>query len=139
MRMISSGLAAALLFAAPAAALAEDGSGPPASADHMSHDAMQHMGMGSGAAPSTAAYEAAEAAMHEAMRSPFTGNADRDFLNHMIPHHAGAVAMARIVLRYGQNADVRKLAQRIVDDQEREIAEMKEMLKAMGAPASEAR
>jgi len=137
MRMISSGLAAALLFAVPAGTMAQDG--PPATADPMSHGAMQHMQMGSGAAPSTAAYEAAEAAMHEAMRSPFTGDPDRDFLNHMIPHHEGAVAMAKIVLRYGRNDDVKRLAQRIVDDQEREIAEMKGMLKAMGAPTSEAR
>jgi len=58
-----------------------------------------------------------------------TGAADPDeaFLRMMIPHHAGALLMADMVLNGTPNADVKALANRIVDAQATEIAEMQEM------------
>lgn len=58
-----------------------------------------------------------------------TGAADPDeaFLRMMIPHHAGALLMADMVLNGTPNADVKALANRIVDAQAKEIAEMQEM------------
>jgi uncharacterized protein (DUF305 family) len=58
--------------------------------------------------------------------APVTGDADKDFVAMMIPHHQGAVDMARAELRYGKDAQIRKLARGIVAAQIREIAQMKE-------------
>ena len=82
-------------------------------------------------APSTAAYEAANAKMHQGMAIPFTGNADRDFIAGMIPHHQGAIDMAEVVLKYGEDPKVRKLAQAIIRAQKQEITQMQGWLDAL--------
>lgn len=54
---------------------------------------------------------------------------DRNWLQMMVVHHRGAVAMARTELRTGQNAQAKALAQDIVDGQSKEIATMTALLK----------
>lgn len=49
---------------------------------------------------------------------------DREFIDMMISHHQGAIRMARVEIKKGQNPDVKRLAQAIVDAQTREIDEM---------------
>ena len=67
--------------------------------------------------------------MHREMMAPQpTGNADVDFLATMIPHHAGAVEMARLVLIYGKDPLVRRLAEEIIAGQQAEIAAMEARL-----------
>src|SRR5262245_61934141 len=53
--------------------------------------------------------------MHrDMMATTPTGNADVDFLATMIPHHAGAVEMARLILIHGNDPLVRRLAEDII-------------------------
>jgi uncharacterized protein (DUF305 family) len=63
-----------------------------------------------------------------ALREADGSEASRLFLEQMIVHHEGAVEMARSALADGQDADVLALAQRVIDDQTAEIAEMQELL-----------
>jgi uncharacterized protein (DUF305 family) len=67
-------------------------------------------------------------AMHKAMNVEPTGNADVDFAANMLPHHQGAVDMAKVELEHGTDPELRKLAQDIIDSQQKEIAFMKEWL-----------
>jgi uncharacterized protein (DUF305 family) len=62
--------------------------------------------------------------MHAAMMVPLTGDADVDFVKGMIPHHQGAIDMAKIELHYGKDPEIRKLAEGIIKAQESEIADM---------------
>jgi uncharacterized protein (DUF305 family) len=64
-----------------------------------------------------------------------TGDIDRDFVAMMIPHHQGAIDMARAELKYGHNQELRRLAQDIVSQQQHEIAEMQ---LAVGEPQGSA-
>jgi len=67
--------------------------------------------------------------MMEDMHAPgYSGNPDVDFLAMMIPHHEGAVEMARLVLLYGKDPLTRRLAEEIIASQTAEIAAMKERL-----------
>lgn len=105
----------AALLALPLPALAQ-------TVDHSAHK------MTGDQSPSSMAFAEANAKMHAEMAVPLTGNADVDFIAGMIPHHQGAVDVARIVLEYGTDPEVRKFAQSVIDAQEAEIAWMKDWL-----------
>jgi uncharacterized protein (DUF305 family) len=75
-------------------------------------------------APSSKAYMQAMMRMHQGMDITYTGDADHDFVTGMIPHHQGAVDMAKIELQYGKDPELRRLAQDIVAAQEKEITFM---------------
>jgi hypothetical protein len=67
--------------------------------------------------------------MMKDMHAPgYTGNADVDFLAMMIPHHQGAVEMARLVLIHGKDPLTRRLAEEIIASQTAEIAAMQQRL-----------
>jgi uncharacterized protein (DUF305 family) len=70
--------------------------------------------------------------MHRDMAIKFTGNADADFARGMIPHHQGAIDMAEIVLKFGKDDEVRKLATEIIAAQKTEIAQMQAWLQKNG-------
>jgi uncharacterized protein (DUF305 family) len=63
--------------------------------------------------------------MMMAMQVKPSGDVDRDFVDMMVPHHQGAVAMAEAVLRYGRNEQIRRIAQSIVAAQQQEIVAMR--------------
>jgi hypothetical protein len=54
-----------------------------------------------------------------------SGDIDRDFVEMMVPHHQGAVDMAQAELKYGQNEQLRRLAQEIIVTQQQEISVMR--------------
>ncbi len=80
----------------------------------------------------TRAFKEANDRMHRDMDIAFTGDADADFARGMIPHHKGAVDMARIVLQHGKDPAIRKLAEEVIRTQEAEIKMMSEWLAARG-------
>ncbi|MBI1245457.1 MAG: DUF305 domain-containing protein [Alphaproteobacteria bacterium] len=80
---------------------------------------------GASDSPSTRGYRTANDRMHKDMDIAFTGDADKDFVAGMIPHHQGAVEMAKVVLQFGKDPEIRALAEGIVRDQEKEIAQMR--------------
>ncbi|CDX16530.1 DUF305 domain-containing protein [Mesorhizobium sp. LCM 4577] len=98
----------------------------PASSEEMKHD-MSKMGMGA-QSPATTGYEAAMKKMHKDMAIKYTGNADVDFVRGMIPHHQGAIDMAKVVIANGKDPEIRKLAEGVVTAQEAEIKEMQDWL-----------
>ena len=151
--------AAAALLLASAAAFAQmqhPGGNPPMQqgGGHMGpgmmhgggtmHQGMMNRGMHGGASshsavqpkgdngPSSLAFQGINAKMHDAMSITFTGNADVDFVKGMIPHHQGAIDMARTVIAFGKDPEVRKLAEAVIKAQEGEIALLKEWIKKNG-------
>lgn len=77
--------------------------------------------------------------MHKGMHSaPYTGDSDRDFVTMMIPHHQGAIDMAKALLLYGKDPQMRRLAQEIITEQQSEIQLMQLWLKQRDALESKA-
>ncbi len=81
---------------------------------------------------STKEFKAADRAMMKDMDVAYTGDPDVDFRTHMIPHHKGAVAMAKVALKHAKDPATTAMAQKIIDDQTTEISEMETWLKRHG-------
>ena len=59
-----------------------------------------------------------------------SGNPDADFARMMIPHHQGAIDMAKVELQFGKDLRLRRLAQEIIVTQQSEIDVMRAALYA---------
>ncbi len=95
------------------------------------HD-MSQMGMSGSDNPAVKAYTEAMNRMQQNMVMDYTGDPDVDFMRGMIPHHQGAIDMAKVVLQYGEDPEVKKLAEDVVKAQESEIAMMQKWLADRG-------
>ena len=80
-------------------------------------------------------YSAAEMKMHEAMMSAHGADVGETWARKMIPHHQGALDMSEVVMRVGQDPDIRRMAQKTVEMQTGDIAELRRWLdgRASGA------
>jgi uncharacterized protein (DUF305 family) len=74
--------------------------------------------------------------MHAGMDTVPSGDADRDFMRMMIPHHQGAIDMALVLLKYGRDEKLKRLAQSIVVEQGQEITYIRTLLDPPAAAAS---
>ena len=112
-----------------AAAIALAGAAFAQNADTIDHSKMDHskmdMTMPVDATASTKAYRQAMEKMHKDMLTSYTGDTDKDFVVGMLPHHQGAVDMAKIELQYGKDPELKKLATNIIKSQDEEITFMK--------------
>src|SRR5271165_4526609 len=125
-RSLTGCLIAAFLGTSMPASLAQERPAMPAMQPHA------HPGSAAPAAASSeaesqflAANEAAMGKMMDGMTVAPTGDIDRDFVAMMVPHHQGAIDMARLILRYGKNEQLKRLAQEIIVTQQEEIAAMR--------------
>jgi uncharacterized protein (DUF305 family) len=113
-------------------------SGPIAHGQQNHH---HHGGTGASqksAAPDKAGAQKAYMDAMEKMHAPMMeGMKDSDpdvaFVKGMIPHHQGAIDMAKIVLQYGKDPQTKKWARDVIREQEREIKEMQGWLKKRGS------
>lgn len=124
-------LAALLLVSLPTIALAQDAGLPPECATpHAGHAMTAPMDM-SMLPPGQAHSDLAGGMdrMHaDMMAGMMAEDVDAAFVCGMIPHHQGAIDMARAVLNHGDDPWVRELAEKIIAAQEDEIAQMKKWL-----------
>jgi len=127
-RVIS--LATTMTVSASSFAVAQN----PATLHHVAGTVRMQMA-GSQADPSEAPFllenDAAMTKMMRDMSIKASGDVDHDFVEMMVPHHQGAIDMARAVLRHGHNEQLRRLAQEIIVTQQQEIAAMR---LALGQP-----
>jgi uncharacterized protein (DUF305 family) len=106
-------LALCVIFAAAAPALAQQ----PQGAKPM-HGMPGHQGM----------MDSMHRMQQGMMGTPMTGDADHDFAMMMREHHKGAIDMARAELEHGKDPELKSLAQKVIEDQSREIKQLDEWL-----------
>ena len=88
---------------------------------------------GAGMSDASKAYMGAMSMMNAPMMQALqSSDPDVAFVKAMIPHHQGAIAMAKAVLQYGKDDKVKEWANQIIKAQEAEIAEMQAWLKGHG-------
>jgi uncharacterized protein (DUF305 family) len=118
-------LLAITLGALPAVALAQ--------ATHGGHSGHAASAAAPAATPASKAYVAAMDKMHgPMMQAAQESDPDVAFVKGMIPHHQGAIEMAKVVLQYGKDEQAKKWASDVIREQQREIDEMQAWLKKRG-------
>lgn len=108
---------------------AQEAVAKPCAGEMQSSQAMHRMASPQTASPFARGLGESMDLMHrEMMNAPMNGDADHDFLATMVPHHQGAIEMAKLILLYGKDERVRRLAEGIIVEQQSEIAAMRRLL-----------
>jgi uncharacterized protein (DUF305 family) len=132
MKTLKTLIAAVAVTAAAGAALAQMNHGMHGSGGMMKIEDMQGMMEMmmpvDGDSDATRAYKQADTDMMRGMAVIYTGNPDVDFRLKMIPHHQGAIDMAKVALQHATDPSTRTMAEAIIAAQEKEIAEMQAWL-----------
>ncbi|MDX5393988.1 MAG: DUF305 domain-containing protein [Caulobacteraceae bacterium] len=113
MKRLTIAAAAAALFAVPA--LAQQGANHAAMAKQDYMKSMQDM--------------------HQAMMKADDRDPDRAFALKMIEHHRGGVAMSQVVLKHGDDPEIKRMAQKTMEMQQKEIGELQSWLDRHGGRA----
>ncbi|MCY7293068.1 MAG: DUF305 domain-containing protein [Ferruginibacter sp.] len=100
-------------------------------ANHKTTETKAHSGAGHEAGEHNELMETMNKMMDEMKGIKMSGNADKDFVMMMIPHHESAVTMAEDEISHGKNLELKKMAQKIMEDQNKEIREFQELLSKM--------
>ena len=119
-------IAAAVIIVIGAVAYTQMSGGKPDPMAGMDHSTMNTAP--ASAPASSKAYEVAMVKMMKDMAIPYTGKPDVDFVQGMMPHHQGAIDMAKVALQYGKDSEIKSLAGNVIEAQEDEIAFMKSWL-----------
>jgi uncharacterized protein (DUF305 family) len=129
MRAVSLLSAALVLALAAASAGAQEGHHHGAGADDSAAAAGRPVFVASSAKPFAALMDDAMAVMDDGMkRAPMNGQPEHDFMTMMLPHHQGAIDMAKAVLLSTTDPEVRNLALGIIAEQQNEIRVMQAWL-----------
>ena len=91
---------------------------------------MQMLAPASSDSPSTKDYKQAHMDMMKNMNMEFSGDADVDFARSMIPHHQGAIEMAKLEVKYGKDKKLRQMAEKMIKDQEKEQKDLQAFLQS---------
>lgn len=127
MRTLASiALLAALVTTASAQMSGQGPQGMPGGMQGTMREMMRSME--SARTPAAKAYAQAMDKMHKDMAIEFSDNAGADFARAMIPHHQGALDMAQVALQYAQDDEIRRIAQKTIDDQTKDIKELRSWL-----------
>lgn len=120
---------AALIFGIGSLAFAQPPQGHNAAMQHggamqpgagMQHSQM--MGNMPAQAGSRQLHQSMMSGMQDMQRKPLTGDVDKDFLRMMRQHHLQGIEMARIQLQSGDDAEAKRMAQKMIDEQQKDIA-----------------
>ena len=100
---------------------------------------MQGMGEGGMATaapddPVAGAFAAINTRMHRDMAVPAGAKPDVAFAQAMIAHHQGAIDMARVILGFGSDPEIRKLAQEVITAQQGEITFLQQWMTQQSKP-----
>ena len=97
------------------------------SGQHMMQGGQMMMGQSND--PAMRDYHAAMQKMHDDMMAkPMSGNPDRDFVMMMVPHHQAAINMAKAQLQHGNDPALKKMNEKMIKEQEKEITELNKWL-----------
>jgi uncharacterized protein (DUF305 family) len=71
--------------------------------------------------------------MQEMKAMPSSGNPDNDFASMMKTHHLGAIEMAQVQVAQGSDAQLKQMAQKMIEDQQKDVAEFNQFVSGHNA------